>query len=282
LRTPGRLVSLKQPIFEIVTIGNELLIGKILNTNAHWLAKRITNLGGSVSRIIVVGDDVGNIVSVINDALGRRPDFVITIGGLGPTFDDKTLEAISKAFGKPLELNKQAYKLVKEKYLGYYETGLLKKFELTPSRLKMAKLPAGAKPLYNPVGTAPGIFLEHKGTILIALPGVPKEMQGIFEDDVAILVKRYTKNLFSCVESLRITGIVESEIAPLIDVVMRENPHVYIKSHPKAAEPTPLIELHFSATSDSEGLSENRVGKAIESISGKIIKKGGAVELLPA
>jgi len=96
------------------------------------------------------------------------------------------------------------------------------------------------------------------------------------------LVKRYTKNLFSCVESLRITGIVESEIAPLIDVVMRENPHVYIKSHPKAAEPTPLIELHFSATSDSEGLSENRVGKAIESISGKIIKKGGAVELLPA
>ena len=276
------MVSLKQPIFEIVTIGNELLIGRIQNTNAHWLAKRITNLGGSVSRIIVVGDDVGNIVSVINDALGRRPDFVITIGGLGPTFDDKTLEAISKAFGRPLELNEQAYKLVKEKYLGYYETGLLKKFELTPSRLKMAKLPVGAKPLYNPVGTAPGVLIEHKGTILIALPGVPKEMQGIFENDVAMLIKSCTKNLFTCEESLRITGIVESEIAPLIDVAMRENPHVYIKSHPKAAEPTPLIELHFTATSGSEVLSKNRVGKAIESISGKIIKKGGVVELSPA
>jgi len=273
---------LKQLVFEIITMGNELLIGKILNTNANWLAKRIADLGGIVSRITVVGDDVGNIKSVIEEALDRRPDFVITSGGLGPTFDDKTLEAISKALDEPLELNKQAYNLVKEKYLSYYNAGLLKKFELTPSRLKMAKLPAGAKPLYNPVGTAPGVLLKHKETMLIALPGVPREMQGIFENDVALLIQSYTKNLFTYKESLRVTGIVESEIAPLIDAIMRENPHVYIKSHPKGAEPTPLIELYFTATSESEGLSKKRVGKAIKQTSKKIIENGGAVELMDA
>lgn len=273
---------MKQLVFEIITMGNELLIGKILNTNANWLAKRIADLGGIVSRITVVGDDVGNIKSVIEEALDRRPDFVITSGGLGPTFDDKTLEAISKALDEPLELNKQAYNLVKEKYLSYYNAGLLKKFELTPSRLKMAKLPAGAKPLYNPVGTAPGVLLKHKETMLIALPGVPREMQGIFENDVALLIQSYTKNLFTYKESLRVTGIVESEIAPLIDAIMRENPHVYIKSHPKGAEPTPLIELYFTATSESEGLSKKRVGKAIKQTSKKIIENGGAVELMDA
>lgn len=273
---------MKQLVFEIITMGNELLIGKILNTNANWLAKRIADLGGIVSRITVVGDDVSNIKSVIEEALDRRPDFVITSGGLGPTFDDKTLEAISKALDKPLELNKQAYNLVKEKYLSYYNAGLLKKFELTPSRLKMAKLPAGAKPLYNPVGTAPGVLLMHKETMLVALPGVPREMQGIFENDVALLIQSYTKNLFTYKESLRVTGIVESEIAPLIDAIMRENPHVYIKSHPKGAEPTPLIELYFTATSETEGLSKKRVGKAIKQISKKIIENGGAVELMDA
>ena len=273
---------MKQLVFEIITTGNELLIGKILNTNAHWLAKRLADLGGVVSRITVVGDDVSNIKSVIGEALDRKPDFVITSGGLGPTFDDKTLEAISKAIDKPLELNKQAYNLVKEKYLSYYNAGLLKKFELTPSRLKMAKLPTGAKPLYNPVGTAPGVLLKHKETMLIALPGVPREMQGIFENDVALLIQSYTKNLFTYKESLRVTGIVESEIAPLIDAIMRENPHVYIKSHPKGAEPTPLIELYFTATSESEGLSKKRVGKAIKQISKKIIENGGAVKLIDA
>lgn len=273
---------MKQLVFEIVTMGNELLIGKILNTNAHWLAKRIADLGGIVSRITVVGDDVSNIKSVIEETLDRTPDFVITSGGLGPTFDDKTLEAISKAVDKPLELNKQAYNLVKEKYLSYYNAGLLKKFELTPPRLKMAKLPAEAKPLYNPVGTAPGVLLKHKGTMLIALPGVPREMQSIFENDVAILIQSYTKNLFTYKKSLRVTGVVESEIAPLIDATMRENPHIYIKSHPKGAEPTPLIELFFTATSESEGLSKKRVEKAIKQISKKIIENGGSVELMAA
>jgi molybdopterin-biosynthesis enzyme MoeA-like protein len=159
---------------------------------------------------------------------------------------------------------------------------LLKKFEVTPSKLKMAKLPAGAKPLYNPVGTAPGVLLKHKGTMLIALPGVPREMQSIFENDVAILIQSYTKNLFTYKESLRVTGVVESEIAPLIDATMRENPHVYIKSHPKGAEPTPLIELFFTATSESEGLPKKRVEKAIKQISKKIIENGGAVELMDA
>ncbi len=276
----GAFVSLKQPIFEIITIGNELLTGKTLNTNAHWLAKRITNLGGRVSRIVVVRDDVKEIRAAVNGALAREPSFIITSGGLGPTFDDKTLEGISEAINKPLQLNKQAYNMIKEKYLSYHEAGLLKKFELTPPRMKMAKLPVGSRPLRNPVGTAPGVLLKYKGTTLIALPGVPTEMKGMFEGVVVKLIRSCIKNVFTYKKSLRVTGVVESEIAPLIDATMRENPHVYIKSHPKAAEPNPLIELFFTTTSGSEELSKEMVEKAMKQISKRIIEHGGSVELM--
>ena len=85
-------------IVEIFCLGNELLIGKILKTNAQWLSRYISSLGGIVKRITVVGDDVQEISTAINEAMFRNPDFIITTGGLGPTFDDKTLKAISKAY----------------------------------------------------------------------------------------------------------------------------------------------------------------------------------------
>jgi len=148
-------------VVEIICIGNELLIGKILNTNAQWLARYITSLGGRVRRINTVEDDLDEASSALKDSLSRRPTFIITSGGLGPTFDDKTLEAVATALNKPLELDEEALSMVKEKY-HQYELSTSKRIELTPARLKMATLPKGAKPIKNPVGTAPAVIIKYR------------------------------------------------------------------------------------------------------------------------
>ncbi|MEM2876373.1 MAG: molybdopterin-binding protein, partial [Candidatus Bathyarchaeia archaeon] len=90
---------------ELISVGNELLIGKIVNTNANWLAKRVTTLGLRVKRITTVGDDVNEIATVLQESLSRKPRFIVVTGGLGPTFDDMTLEGVAKALGCELKLN---------------------------------------------------------------------------------------------------------------------------------------------------------------------------------
>lgn len=260
---------------ELLCIGNELLIGKTLNTNAQWLAKRITTLGLEVKRIITTGDDIDEIASALLEALGRKPKMIITTGGLGPTFDDKTLQGIAKALNRKLEINREAYKMIEEKYRSYVEKGKIEKFELTPHRLKMAKLPENSKPLPNPVGTAPGVLLNHEGSLVIALPGVPSEMKAIFEESVVPLLKKEVKGAIFFEMSVQVHGIIESEIAPLIDKTMGGNPYVYIKSHPKGAEKTPKIELHFSTTAKNSATAKKRISKALIQISELIRQKGG-------
>ncbi|MDH5636465.1 MAG: nicotinamide mononucleotide deamidase-related protein [Candidatus Bathyarchaeota archaeon] len=267
---------------EIICVGNELLIGKTLNTNAQWLAKRITTLGLSTRRIAIVGDDVDEIFSTIREAMERNPRFVITTGGLGPTFDDKTLEGLAKALECKLEINEEALTMVKEKYRKYADEGKTKKAELTPPRVKMAKLPEGAKPLFNPVGTAPGVIMEHGGITILALPGVPSEMKAIFDGSVASLLKHVAGDATFFEMSIEATGVIESEMAPLIERVMHDNPYTYIKSHPKGAEGIPRIEFHFSTTAKNSGVARKRVSKAFVQLSELIQEKGGNIKPIKA
>lgn len=265
---------------ELLCIGNELLIGKTLNTNAHWLAKRITSLGLKVRRITTVADDLEEISSAIKEAMQRKTRFLITTGGLGPTFDDKTLEGIAKALNLKLKVDGAALKMIEEKYEQYVKEGRMERAELTPHRVKMATLPEGARPLPNPVGTAPGVILEANTTIIIALPGVPSEMKAIFEESVLPILRKEAGNMIFYEASLEVLGIVESEIAPIIDRVMHDNPYVYIKSHPKGGEKTSRIELHFSTTAQDAETAKNRVGRAIIQISEMIREKGGKIRPL--
>jgi nicotinamide-nucleotide amidase len=270
-----------QPM-EIICVGNELLIGKTLNTNAQWLAKRITALGLSVRRITIVGDDVDEISSAVREAIRRNPRFFITTGGLGPTFDDKTWEGLAKALECKLEINEEALTMVKEKYRKYAEEGKIKKVELTPPRVKMARLPEGAKPLSNPVGTAPGVIMEHGSITIVALPGVPSEMKAIFDGSVASLLKKVAGDATFFEMSIEATGVIESEMAPLIERVMHDNPYVYIKSHPKGAERIPRIEFHFSTTAKNSGVARKRVSKTFVQLSELIQEKGGKIKPIKA
>jgi len=265
---------------EIVSVGTELLIGKTLNTNAQWLAKRATTLGLKVNRVTAVGDDVDEISNIMGEAIQRGSSFILVTGGLGPTFDDKTLEGIAKAVERDLKIHDLALKMVKEKYQRYVEEGRMEKAELTPPRVKMATLPEGSKPLPNPVGTAPGVILEYEGKTLIVLPGVPSEMKAIFEESVIPLLRKAAGNKTFFETSLEARGIVESEVAPLIDQTMHSNPYVYIKSHPKGEEKVPQLELHFSTTAEDPKEARNRISRALIQISELIQGKGGKVKLL--
>jgi molybdenum cofactor synthesis domain-containing protein len=262
---------------EIICVGNELLIGKTLNTNAQWLARRVTSLGLNVRRITNVGDDTDEISSAVREAIQRDPRFIITTGGLGPTFDDKTLEGLAKALERDLEINDDALKMVEERYRKYVEEGKMEKVELTPPRVKMAKLPKGAKPLYNPVGTAPGVVMEHEGATIVALPGVPSEMKAIFDGSVVSLLKEAAGDVTFFETSIEATRVMESEVAPLIDQVMHDNPYVYIKSHPKGAETVSRIEFHLSTTAKNSSVARKRVGKALVQLSELIQRKGGKI-----
>jgi molybdenum cofactor synthesis domain-containing protein len=262
---------------EIIGVGNELLVGKIANTNAQWLSRVITSLGASVRRITDVGDNIEDIASAVKEALYRKPRWIILTGGLGPTFDDVTLEGIAKALETTLELSSTAMEMVKERYERYEKiTG--EKIDLTPSRVKMAMLPKGSNPLKNPEGTAPGIIIQKNDTTIVALPGVPKEMQAIFESSVQHLIKRTAGDLIVYEKSLKAIGVIESTLAPLIERVMRNYPRVYIKSHPKAPEPIPIIELNFSTSSKSLDTAKSDVENACRELAGLISSQGGRVE----
>ena len=264
---------------EIICVGNELLIGKTLNTNAHWMARRATSLGILVKRITIVGDDVDEIANAIREALQRKPKFIITTGGLGPTFDDKTLEGIAKALNRKVKVNEKALKMVKEKYETYFREGKMERVELTPPRVKMATLPEGTEPLPNPIGTAPGVITNVEGTFLIALPGVPPEMEAIFEESVASLLKKEAGEITFFETSIYADNTMESTLAPLIDMVMHDNPYVYIKSHPKGEEKKPHLEIHFSTTAKDSKTAKDRLGKAIIRLSELIEKNGGKIKL---
>ncbi len=260
---------------EIICVGNELLIGKTVNTNAHWIGKQATNLGVNVKRIMVVQDIVEEIANVTCEALERKPHFIVTSGGLGPTFDDKTLAGIAKALNRKVEVNKKALEMVKARYVEYAKKRNQPLSEMTPARVKMATLPEKTEPIENPVGTAPGMRADVGGTVLFALPGVPAEMEAIFTQTIAPLLKQAVGDRVFCERSMFLEGIMESRLAPLIDRVMTANKGVYIKSHPMGVENKPHIEAHLTISAAEEEKPMEKLVKAMKELADLVEADGG-------
>jgi len=270
-------VSVMTVNVEVICVGNELLTGKTLNTNAHWLSGRLTNIGASVNRITVVADDVREIAKVVEGAFSRKPTLIVSTGGLGPTFDDKTLEGIAEALKRRLIVNEDALKMVKRRYKEYGKTAAEGNLEMTSPRVKMATLPEGAVPIENPVGTAPAVRVEVGGTVLFALPGVPDEMKATFETHVEPWLRQITAGLRFHEKSIYVDELMESALAPLIDTVMRDNPGVYVKSHPKGKESMPHIEVHFSISSENATAAMEKIRIAAVQLADLVLKASGKV-----
>ncbi|MBT2209389.1 CinA family nicotinamide mononucleotide deamidase-related protein [Actinomadura sp. NEAU-AAG7] len=161
---------------ELLTVGDELLLGDTVNGNAAWLGRRLADHGVEVTRSVVVGDELDVIVEAVASALGRA-DAVITTGGLGPTYDDVTRDALAKAAGVGLVRDPALERRLRERAEA---SGRV----LQPMAFRMAEVPEGAGLLRNSAGTAPGLRVELPGGIAYALPGVPFEMRTIMDEVV--------------------------------------------------------------------------------------------------
>jgi nicotinamide-nucleotide amidase len=226
---------------EIISVGNELLIGQTLDTNSHWVARQFNRFGWTVQRVTQLRDSLPALHHGFGEALERRPKMLVTIGGLGPTHDDMTLRGLSLAVRRPLILNPKALEMVQKKY-EKLETSA----HLTIHRKKMAMLPRGSEPMANPLGTAPGVLAQFGRTTIVSLPGVPKEMKAIFNTSIVpILLESAASQPVEMY--LRFVGIVESAIAPTLREAQSRFPDLYFKSHPRGLETgvRSLILLHI-------------------------------------
>lgn len=247
---------------EILSIGNELLLGNTVNTNASWIAAQVTRLGGQVTRITTVPDDLDEIAQCIKKTVRRKPSLVITTGGIGPTFDDMTLRGVARAFHLRMTLNRSAVGMIRDHYARRFPQ---RRISLTKPRLKMAIIPAKAKPIKNSVGTAPAIRLTERETDIFCLPGVPREAKAIFRETVSNVVSSMASGSVFIEKWLEVHGVMESTLAPIIDRVMQRRPGVYIKSHPRGVEAggRPFIELHFSYSATNPRRAERLVQGAV-------------------
>ena len=167
--------------------------------------------------------------------------------------------------------------MVREKYESYFERDQIEESELTPPRVKMATIPEGTIPIPNPVGTAPAVQVETGATVIVSLPGVPSEMEAIFDQTVVPMLRKASSNISFYEKRIYLDGIFESSIAPIVDQVMQDNPSIYIKSHPRGIEKKPHLEIHFSLKASTSEKPEEKLEKAANQLARLVAQQGGRV-----
>jgi nicotinamide-nucleotide amidase len=203
---------------EILTIGTEILLGDLLDTNSTWLSSRLAALGVSIYRHTTVGDNKHRITAALQEAASRA-DLVITTGGLGPTSDDLTNECLGVAAGREMVEYSEARRHVDEMFARFGR-------EPTPSNYKQALFPEGTRLIPNPLGTAMGALLELDGALVATFPGVPGEMKGMFEETLEPLIKERSEGSIVS-RTLWFTGLGESALAEKVqDLLDASDPTV--------------------------------------------------------
>lgn len=201
-----------KPVIEIIVVGNEILSGRIADKNAPYMIESLLGAGFAVRFISVVGDNVAEIAGVLNISTGRA-HIVLVTGGLGPTSDDVTVEAAAQAFNRALVPDEVVLEWIRERFRR-------RKRIMSDSNRKQALIPEGAEPLENPIGTAPGVCLRVKnsdslsdtGATVYLMPGVPREMQAIFDTVVLPRISASFEPLSVETASLQISGVSESQL----------------------------------------------------------------------
>ena len=225
---------------ELVAIGSELLLGQIVDSNSAWMAQRLAEVGADLFRKTTVGDNLERMAEVLDGAL-RRADCVITGGGLGPTEDDLTRQAVAQVYGRPLERHAGALRDLERRFRA-------RGFVLTPNNEKQALLPAGATLVHNPNGTAPAFIVEDRRGTVISLPGVPFEMKWLVEHEVVpYLRRRWGLDRVIHHRVLKVGELGESAVDHRIGAIMTEsaNPKVGVLARPGQ------VDVRISARADS-------------------------------
>ena len=249
---------------EVITIGDELLLGYCVDTNGAQIARTLAALGVEVVRRSTVGDDGEEIARAVREAL-ERTGAVITTGGLGPTADDLTKPTIAELFGRALHLHEDILRRIEERFRAYGFRG-----PMPPGNRQQALIPDGARILHNDHGTAPGIWLEdERGRWVAMLPGVPREMTGMVADVLVPLLRERVGEDPPVVLSrtLRTTGIGESALAELLGDHAREVEGLSVAYLPGWQG----TDLRLTA----RGISESRARALLDAAAAKLYTRAG-------
>jgi competence/damage-inducible protein CinA-like protein len=237
------------PSAEIITIGTEILLGEIVDTNTRYIARTLRGMGVNIYRTITIGDNVERIAEAIHHSM-QRADIVITTGGLGPTVDDPTREAVAKAAGVELEFREDLWQQV---------VAVISRYGRKPSenQKRQAYIPKGAIAIPNPVGTAPCFIVETDRNAVASLPGVPNEMEHILHESVIpYLQKRFDLNEIIKIRILHCAGLGEGMIDEKIsDLETLSNPTVGLAAH------TGVVDVRIAAKARSEAEADAMIAE---------------------
>jgi nicotinamide-nucleotide amidase len=237
------------PSAEIITIGTEILLGEIVDTNTRYIARTLRGMGVDLYRTITIGDNVERIAEAIKHSM-QRAEIVITTGGLGPTVDDPTREAVAKAAGLELEFREDLWDQV---------VTVISRYGRKPSdnQRRQAYIPRGAVAIRNPVGTAPCFIVETERNAVISLPGVPNEMEHILHESVIpYLQKRFHLDEIIKIRILHCAGLGEGMIDERIaDLETLSNPTVGLAAH------TGVVDIRIAAKAKNEADADHMIAE---------------------
>jgi len=255
---------------EILTIGNEILLGLVEDTNSSYLCRVVRGRGGRVTRIAVLRDEIDAIVAEIKCSVERGTALIFMCGGLGPTEDDLTLAAVAKATGRILSLDPVAREFVESRYQQLASQGYVSSAEMSESRMKMAYIPEGALPIRNSVGVAPAVIVEMSKSRIISLPGVPAELKGFIEDPLQdTLAEVFGRGGYSEREVIVDCGD-ESQLAPVLSKVASLHPEVYLKSRASHFGADVKFRILISASGNSEENASEMIERAASDLTAQI------------
>ena len=256
------------PSAEIITIGTEILLGEIVDTNTRYIARALRGLGIDLYRTITIGDNLERIADAIRNSM-HRAEIIITTGGLGPTVDDPTREAVAKAVGVELEFREELWEQI---------VAIISRYGRKPSenQKRQAYVPKGAVAVSNPVGTAPCFIVEYPSPLhpspklgegtgaraVISLPGVPNEMEHILHESIIpYLQKRFDLNEIIKIRILHCSGMGEGNIDELIgDLETLSNPTVGLAAH------TGVVDIRIAAKARNEPEADALIANVEEQV----------------
>jgi nicotinamide-nucleotide amidase len=239
---------MKQVHCEIITIGDEILIGQIVDTNSAWMATELNKIGIRVKQISSISDDAEHIISALNLA-ANRADLILLTGGLGPTKDDLTKKTLASYFESPLVFNEEQYAYIERIFTAYGR-------EVTPINRQQAEVPLCCTCLPNELGTAPGMWFEKNERVFVAMPGVPYEMKSLMQKEVLPRLIRHFKTPVILHRTFRTQGVGESMLASWIEHWEDQlPPHLKLAYLPSVGE----VKLRISAWGDDREALEHEV-----------------------
>jgi molybdenum cofactor synthesis domain-containing protein len=211
------------PSIETFAIGTELAIGQIQDTNSSWMAQEIARMGGEPRRLTILVDSLDEIVGALRESVDRKTEIILITGGLGPTPDDMTVEAVCKMTGQESKISEP----IVEDYI--VRRDYKSRDEVSEGLLNMATVPVDSEPMPNPAGWAPCIKLKFEDTLIFMMPGPPRELKGVFQ---AYLEPFLNDQFQTITKTRRIwTDMYESQVSPYMEKVMSEFEGTYIKAY---------------------------------------------------